>query len=1036
MPPAFVQSKGGTSNTLSSLPVSFTSNNAAGNLLVCSGVVNASGIAGLTITDTQGNTWTIALVDNWKPLSTFFMAYTPNCKAGANTVTIAQLGSLISGAVSEYSGVSPAASLDISGFSDSGSGTWIAATSGNVITRENGELIVAAQANSTGPASVTLGSGFSNLQNDSGNFVSIESQVQATAGAIAGTFTISASSGACGVLTFVPPTDALPFNVWTPKGSVIPNQGGQAPSNPNVIFEGNPKILTGPNVFKMWYEIQGGVSPGLYYAESADGLTDWTQYPSNPVFAGSDLLPKIYKFASTYYLYYGFSGIGVATSPDGITWTIINGTAIAPGSAGQWDSHQLYQLGIAGQLAGTYYGYYGATSTVGGAATNNFVGVATSTDLINWVKGGSNPVIQFSSGNWNFMQVGNTYYGWSQALYAGGQLSAFADIFRISAASPAGPWTQLQFDGKPVATYYKTTLADWAEGATTQTLAMQVGDPNIVYVPSLGNTYLYFTVTTSGGAEGINAAIATGQTPTQIVTTYEGVVGAPISGAPQLNLVTLASDPGTGANSNPLGGNWTPISTTTPYNVAQRANNLIEGTTLANNADSYWNALTWGANQWAQITAAATATAGDIGPELRMNTSGTVTCYRMQWGNVALGSSGSALIKKGIAGTFTTFTTTTGLTVSLGDTLLGVANGDVLLLYYNGILIGAAVGGDAVSSGAAGFELFSDAVATNAQISAFSGGSFQDAPALLASISGNAGVGGATVAYSGTSSGSVTADSFGNYLLSNLPDGSYTITPSLASYTFSPTSSNQILSGTNITGVNFVATQQSSTTAGPSSGLQSVQLYGRLANGSIIAVSIDINGNLAVSGGTGGAINSVDVLKNGVATPAMVYGVTSAGKLVAVAVDANGNLCCANVGAGGGNSSTTVDIAKYATPTPVQAVGREPISGKLYAVPLNASNSLYDSAHPGATPTSSLTVPGVAPRPVQLCGRAPNGKIIAVALDTSGRLCISGSGQSGSANAVDAFKNGVPLAIQLFGINSAGKLQPVPLDANGNLELS
>lgn len=98
------------------------------------------------------------------------------------------------------------------------------------------------------------------------------------------------------------------------------------------------------------------------------------------------------------------------------------------------------------------------------------------------------------------------------------------------------------------------------------------------------------------------------------------------------------------------------------------------------------------------------------------------------------------------------------------------------------------------------------------------------------SISGSAGVAGATVAWSGTSSGSTTADGSGNYTISGLANGSYTITPSLIGYTFSPTSSNQTVSGGNITGVNFVATQQTVVTptfspvAGSYTGTQSVAI--------------------------------------------------------------------------------------------------------------------------------------------------------------------------------------------------------------------
>jgi hypothetical protein len=73
-------------------------------------------------------------------------------------------------------------------------------------------------------------------------------------------------------------------------------------------------------------------------------------------------------------------------------------------------------------------------------------------------------------------------------------------------------------------------------------------------------------------------------------------------------------------------------------------------------------------------------------------------------------------------------------------------------------------------------------------------------------ISGNAGIAGATISYSGATSGSVTADGSGNYTLPNLANGMYTLTPTLAGYTFSPTSATENISNGNITGVNFTAT--------------------------------------------------------------------------------------------------------------------------------------------------------------------------------------------------------------------------------------
>lgn len=83
---------------------------------------------------------------------------------------------------------------------------------------------------------------------------------------------------------------------------------------------------------------------------------------------------------------------------------------------------------------------------------------------------------------------------------------------------------------------------------------------------------------------------------------------------------------------------------------------------------------------------------------------------------------------------------------------------------------------------------------------------FMSAAPPTFSISGSAGVAGATVAYSGTSSGSVMADGSGNYEIDGLADGDYVITPSKAGYTFSPTSHSETVDGENITGVDFTAT--------------------------------------------------------------------------------------------------------------------------------------------------------------------------------------------------------------------------------------
>lgn len=60
-----------------------------------------------------------------------------------------------------------------------------------------------------------------------------------------------------------------------------------------------------------------------------------------------------------------------------------------------------------------------------------------------------------------------------------------------------------------------------------------------------------------------------------------------------------------------------------------------------------------------------------------------------------------------------------------------------------------------------------------------------------------------TITLSGTNTGSTMTDASGNYSFSGLVNGSYTVTPSPAGYTFSPTNRAIAISGANVTAVNF-----------------------------------------------------------------------------------------------------------------------------------------------------------------------------------------------------------------------------------------
>jgi hypothetical protein len=144
--------------------------------------------------------------------------------------------------------------------------------------------------------------------------------------------------------------------------------------------------------------------------------------------------------------------------------------------------------------------------------------------------------------------------------------------------------------------------------------------------------------------------------------------------------------------------------------------------------------------------------------------------------------------------------------VSLGDVILLSAVGSTILVQQNGETIFSTTDTTADNDGTVYLSVSCASTVGDTAVTNFLAGSVGT---TTYSISGNVGVAGATVAYSGTASGSVTAGAGGAYTIPSLANGSYTITPSKSGYTFSPTSRNETVSGSNIAGVNFTADSSS-----------------------------------------------------------------------------------------------------------------------------------------------------------------------------------------------------------------------------------
>ncbi len=105
---------------------------------------------------------------------------------------------------------------------------------------------------------------------------------------------------------------------------------------------------------------------------------------------------------------------------------------------------------------------------------------------------------------------------------------------------------------------------------------------------------------------------------------------------------------------------------------------------------------------------------------------------------------------------------------------------------------------------------------------------------------------GATVSLSGPATATATTDSSGNYSFPGLQNGSYTVTPTKAGFTFSPANRVVAVNGANVSGVNFAATTTSSwSISGTITGTTGVTVA--LSGAATASTTTDSSGNYSFS---------------------------------------------------------------------------------------------------------------------------------------------------------------------------------------------
>lgn len=179
------------------------------------------------------------------------------------------------------------------------------------------------------------------------------------------------------------------------------------------------------------------------------------------------------------------------------------------------------------------------------------------------------------------------------------------------------------------------------------------------------------------------------------------------------------------------------------------------------------------------------------------------------------------------AGTPATATGTTALPLNTWTHLATTYDGAILRLYVNGVQVGSQahtgslfVSGNALRIGGNTIwgeyfqgrldevRVYSRALsAAEIQSSMNTPISAPPPPPTTWSISGSitpsSAGNGASVSITGAGSASTTADANGNYTVSGLVNGAYTVTPSKAGFTFTPVNRSVSISGSNMSGINF-----------------------------------------------------------------------------------------------------------------------------------------------------------------------------------------------------------------------------------------
>jgi beta-1,2-mannobiose phosphorylase / 1,2-beta-oligomannan phosphorylase len=258
------------------------------------------------------------------------------------------------------------------------------------------------------------------------------------------------------------------------------------------------KVLFEDGIYKMWYlALSSGPYATVCYATSPDGIV-WTKHFNNPVlsptpgtwdqaFVG---VGSVLKEDGVYKMYYtGFEteysswNIGMATSSDGINWTKMSNPVLYAGVG--WENQ--LTLSSVVKKDNIYYLFY-----TGRNSGQPKIGLATSSDGINWTKHPGNPILQ-KDANWEGAGI---YY--PSVIY---ENNAFKMVYMNANGFPTAFGMATSTDGinwakSPSNPFFteQQTANNWADDHIAYPNFIKVNNEYRIYYSGIGDNSIVYKI--------------------------------------------------------------------------------------------------------------------------------------------------------------------------------------------------------------------------------------------------------------------------------------------------------------------------------------------------------------------------------------------------------------------------------------------------------------------------------------------------------------------------------------------------------------